>query len=215
MTAAIYARVSTTDQDLGGQVRDLEHEVARRGLALVAKYLEKVSATGRVERAEYERLLREAASPNRPWSDLWVWSLDRLSRAEKFTEGVETIWGLEKSGIRFHSLKEPLLDTPENGKPNLGREVLLALLPVLAAWESRRRSERTRLAMSELRDGRRRTRSGRPVGRPRRVTPELVSKADVLRRQGLPWAAVARRVGLPAETCRRAVYQTKKAARAV
>lgn len=210
MSAAIYARVSTTNQELGGQVSDLERELARRGLPLVASYFEKVSATGRVERAEYERLLRDSATPDRPWSDLWVWSLDRLSRAERFTDAVETIWGLERLGIRFHSLKEPLLDTPEDGKPNLGREVLLALLPVLSAWESRRRSERTRVAMRELKEGRRRTRSGRPVGRPRRVTPELVSKAEVLRRQGLPWAEVARRVGLPAETCRRAVYQSKR-----
>ncbi len=210
MTAAIYVRVSTTDQQLDGQIRDLEQEVGRRGLTVTARYLEKVSGTGRLERVEYGRLLRDAASPGRLWSDLWVWSLDRLSREERFTRAVETIWDLEKLGVRFHSLREPLLDTPADGRPNLGREVLLALLPVLSAWESKQRSERTRLAMRELKEGRRRTRSGRPVGRPRRVTPELVSKAEVLRRQGFPWAEVARRVGLPAETCRRAVYQSKR-----
>ena len=215
MTAAIYGRVSTTEQELGGQVRDLEQEVARRGLPLVASYLEKVSATGRAERTEYDRLLRDAASPSREFSDLFVWSLDRFSRAEKFTEAVEAIWTLEKVGVRFHSLKEPLLDTPEDGKPNLGREVLLALLPVLSSWESRRRSERVRVAMRDFKEGRRRSRSGRPVGRPRRVTPELVSKAEVLHRRGFSWAEVARRVGLPAETCRRSVYQSKKAAGAV
>jgi DNA invertase Pin-like site-specific DNA recombinase len=212
MTAAIYGRVSSGRQELDGQVRELEQEVAQRGLPLAASYLEKVSATGRVDRAEYERLLRDVADPERSWSELFVWSLDRFSRAERFTQTVEAIWELERLGIRFHSLKEPLLDTPVDGKPNLGREVLLALLPVLAAWESRRRAERTRLAMNEIRSGRRRTRSGRPVGRPRRVTPELVSKAEVLRRQGFSWAEVARRVGLPAEPCRRSVYQSKKAA---
>lgn len=215
MTAAIYARVSTTEQELGGQVRDLEQEAGRRGLVVAARYLEKVSATGRVDRAEYDRLLRDAAAVDRLWSDLWVWSLDRFSRETTFTRSVEAIWELERLGVRFHSLKEPLLDTPEDGKPSLGREVLLALLPVLSAWESRRRSERTRVAMRELKEGRRRTRSGRPVGRPRRVTPELVSRAEVLRRQGFSWAEVARRVGLPAETCRRAVYQSKRPVGAV
>lgn len=215
MTAAIYGRVSSDRQELDGQVRELEQEVAQRGLPLVASYLEKVSASGRSYREEYDRLLRDAAAPGRTWSDLFVWSLDRFSRAERFTQAVEAIWELERLGIRFHSLKEPLLDTPVDGKPNLGREVLLALLPVLAAWESRRRAERTRLAMNEIRSGRRRTRSGRPVGRPRRVTPELVSRAEVLRRGGFSWAEVARRVGLPAETCRRSVYQSKKAAGAV
>ena len=212
--AAVYARVSSDRQELHGQVGELEQEAARRRLTILpsARYLEKVSATGRVDRAEYERLLRDAADPGRAWSDLLVWSLVRFSREERFTRAVEAIWDLEKHGVRFHSVKEPLLDTPPDGKPNLGREVLLALLPVLAAWESRRRSERVRVAMRDLREGRRKTRSGRPVGRPRRVTPDLVSKAEALRGQGWSWAEIARRVGLPAETCRRAVYQAKKSA---
>lgn len=209
---AIYCRVSTVRQDLDGQVREIEHEAARRGLAITERYLEKVSATGRVDREEYDRLLREAAEPARPWDHLLVWSLDRFSREERFTRAVEAIWDLEKLGVRFHSVREPLLDTPDDGQPNLAREILLALLPVLAAWESRRRSERVRVAMKEILGGRRPTKSGRPVGRPRRVTPELTAKAEVLRRKGYSWAQVARHVGLPAGTCRRAVYVAKKAA---
>jgi hypothetical protein len=65
--------------------------------------------------------------------------------------------------------------------------------------------------MKEIREGRRKTASGRLPGRPRRVTPELASKAEVLHRQGLPWRIVAQRVGLPAETCRNAVWRAKKA----
>ncbi len=75
---------------------------------------------------------------------------------------------------------------------------------------SKRRSERVRLALKEIREGRRRTRSGRPPGRPRRVTPELAQKAEASRSEGLSWAAVAQRVGLPKETCRRAVYVLRK-----
>jgi DNA invertase Pin-like site-specific DNA recombinase len=215
MSAAIYGRVSSDRQDLEGQVRELEQGVATHGFAISTRYVEKVSASGRVDRAEYCRLLRDAAEPGRPWSDLFVWSLDRFSREEQFTRAVETIWNLERLGVRFHSLKEPLLDTPEDGTPNLGREVLLALLPVLAAWESRRRSERTRLAMRELKEGRRQTRSGRPVGRPRRVTPEAVGKAEDLRQQGFSWSVVAQRVGLPAGTLRAAVHKAQKAARVI
>lgn len=211
-SCAIYCRVSTTSQELDGQVRDLESEASRLGFAIADRYLEKITGSGRIDRAEYDRLLRDAADPARTWSDLWVWALDRFSRAEKFTEATQTILDLEQQGIRFHSLREPMLDTPADGQPNFGRDVLVALLPVIATFEARRRSERTKLAMRELKEGRRRTRSGRPVGRPRRVTVELVSKAEVLRRQGLSWAAVARRVGLPAETCRRSVYAAKKAA---
>ncbi len=212
--AALYCRVSTAEQDLAGQERELREEAARRGWDVQQVYSEKVSGTGKVVRDAYERLLKDARRPDRPWTELLVLSLDRFSREETFTRATQVILDLEKLGVRFHSLKEPMLDTPEDGKPNLGRDVLLALLPVIASFESKRRSERVRLAMKEIKEGRRRTRSGRPPGRPRRVTEELAAKAESLRGEGFSWASVAQRVGLPKETCRRAVYDRKRRGKA-
>lgn len=201
--AALYLRVSTEDQDLAGQERELRTEAERRGWRIQNVYAEKVSGTGRVARAEHDRLLGEAQRSGRSWTHLLVWSLDRFSRAEKFTEATAEILDLEEVGVQFHSLKEPTLDTPDDGKPNLGRDVLLALLPVIAAFESKRRSERVRVAMKEIKEGRRRTRSGRPPGRPRRVTPELAARIRDLRVRGMPWKVIAQHVGLPAGTCRK------------
>lgn len=146
---------------------------------------------------------------------LQVWALDRFSREETFTKATQTILDLEKLGVQFHALKEPVPVTPEDGKPNLGRLVLLALLPVIAAFGCQRRRERVRLAMNEIKEGRRRTRSGRPPGRSRRVTEAHAAKAERLRAEGLSWALVAQRVGLPNETCRRAVYERRKSREAV
>lgn len=209
--AALYIRVSTEEQDLAGQQRELEADAARSGWTVVERYSEKVTGTGKVERKEYARLISESKAAARPWTHLLVWALDRFSREETFTQATQVVLNLEKAGVRFHSLKEPTLDTPEDGCPNLGRDVLLALLPVIAAFESKRRSERVRLAMKEIKEGRRKTRSGRPPGRPRRVTPEIAQKARTLREEGLSWAQVAQRAGLPKETCRRAVYDLRKA----
>ncbi len=213
--AAIYVRVSWEEQSLEGQERDLRFEAERRGWRIAKGYREKVSATGKVERSEYDRLLKDATSPGRLWNHLLVWALDRFSREATFTRATQAVLDLEKLGVAFHSLREPTLDTPEDGKPNLGRDVLLALLPVIASFESKRRSERVRVAMREIKEGRRRTRSGRPPGRPRRVTEELAAKAEALRQRGLAWSAVAQHVGLPAETCRRAVYDRRKRRAAV
>lgn len=55
----------------------------------------------------------------------------------------------------------------------------------------------------------------RPVGRPRKVTAERIEEAHRLRAEGLSWEAVGQRLGLKAETCRRAVWAVKKASRAV
>ncbi len=207
---ALYLRVSTEEQEIAGQERELKAEAARRGWVVVATYAEKVSGTGKVQRHEYDRLMQEARRPGRLWDHLLVWALDRFSREATFTRATQAVLDLEKIGVQFHSLKEPTLDTPPDGTPNLGRDVLLALIPVIASFESKRRSERVRVAMRDIKEGRRRTRSGRPPGRPRRVTEELAAKAEALRREGLPWALIAQRVALPKETCRRAVYERKK-----
>ena len=50
--AALYVRVSTDEQDTAGQLRELEAEAARRGLRVVRRYVEKVTATGKAERFE-------------------------------------------------------------------------------------------------------------------------------------------------------------------
>jgi len=200
---AIYVRVSSEDQDLAGQERELRNEVERRGWEVAELYREKVSGTGKFQRAEYERLLQDARAPGRPWSHLLVWALDRFSREATFTQATQAVLDLEKLGVAFHSLKESTLDTPEDGKPNLGRDVLLALLPVIAAFESKRRSERVRVAMREIKEGRRRTRSGRPPGRPRRVTLELAARVRQLRSGGMEWKVIAQHVGLPTGTCRK------------
>jgi hypothetical protein len=57
------------------------------------------------------------------------------------------------------------------------------------------------------------TRSGKPVGRPRRVTAEKVEEARRLRAEVPPmkWPIVAQRVGLPAETIRKAVREASRA----
>lgn len=200
---AFYVRVSTSEQDLGGQLRDLRSEATRRGWEESEVYPEKVSATGRVSRAQYDRLLRDARAVPRPWDHLLVWALDRFSREERFTQAVEAIWGLERGGVHFHSLKEPILDTPENGERSLPREIMLGILPTIAAYESRRRSERVRVAMRDIKSGLRSTRSGKAPGRQPKVTREHAAKILKLREEGLTFPAVAQRVGLPAGTCRR------------
>jgi DNA invertase Pin-like site-specific DNA recombinase len=200
-SAALYLRVSTQDQDLAGQERDLRAECARRGWEVAAVFSEKVSGTGRTERKEYDRLLGDARKPDRRWTHLLVWSLDRFSREETFTKATQAVLDLEKLRVRFHSLREAQLDTPEEGRSNLGRDVLLALLPVVASFESKRRSERVKVAMREIKEGRRATRSGRPPGRPVRVTPEKAVAILRWHAEGLSWRAVAQRVGLPRGTC--------------
>ncbi len=207
---ALYVRVSTGEQDLEGQERDLRAYATSRGWEVVEVYREKLSATGKVDRPAYERLLRDASNPERPWGNVLVWSLDRWSRSTRFSEAVRSIEEIEAQGVKFHSFKEPMIDSSEDGSPNMGRDLLRAILPVIATFESRRRAERVSVAMRELKEGRRQTRSGRPWHRPIRVTPEKLEALLKLRAQGKPWATVAQAVGLPANTCKSAAWKARK-----
>ena len=92
------------------------------------------------------------------------------------------------------------------------RDLLRAILPVIATFESRRRAERVSVAMRELKEERRQTRSGRPWHRPIRVTPEKLEALLKLRSQGKPWATVAQAVGLPANTCKSAAWKARRGA---
>ncbi len=124
-----------------------------------------------------------------------------MRREESFSRVIATVEELESRAIKFHSFKEPMIDSSDDGCPNMGRDLLRAILPVIATFESKRKPERVRVAMREVREGRRKTRSGRPTGRPIRVTPEKAQAILQFRAQGLPWKAIAGRVGLPAGTC--------------
>lgn len=201
---ALYLRVSTEDQDLAGQERELRVYAASHHWEIVAVYAEKASATGKVERAAYQGVQEAARKPDRPWDHLLVWSLDRWSREERFSKAVLAIEDLENVGVKFHSFKEPMIDSSEDGGPNMGRDILRAILPVIAAFESRRRAERVRVAMKQLKEGFRKTRSGLPVGRPRKLTSEKARKILELRRQGEGWGLVAQHMNLSMDTCRRA-----------
>ncbi|MGA7860673.1 MAG: recombinase family protein [Thermoplasmata archaeon] len=203
MTVAIYARVSTEDQDLQGQLRELRRYARAREWPIEEEYVEKMTGTGRIQRREWERLRRDARlRSERRFDRVLVWSLDRWSRDPKFTAAIGSIEELEAIGVKFHSLREPTLDSPEDGAPSIGRELLRAILPVIAGFETSRLSERTQLAMDEIKSGRRRTRSGRPPGRPVRMTPEVAARVRRLRDiDHLPWKTIAQYVHMPAGSC--------------
>lgn len=199
---ALYLRVSTEDQDLAGQERELREYAERRAWKVACVFAEKTSAAGKVQRQAWDLLRTEACLPmSRTFERVLVWALDRWSRDPSFVKAIGSIEDLELLGIRFHSLKEPSLDSTEDGAPNLARDLLRGILPTIAAFEARRRSERTRLAMQEISSGRRRTRSGLPPGRQPRVTEYKRRRILELRAAGLKWMDIAPRVGLPAGTC--------------
>ena len=152
MKAAIYARVSTTDQSIGNQLPVLEDWAKQRGFEAVATYQENESAWRNGHQSELKRLLEDARKHK--FNLVLVWALDRLSR-----EGSAAILNLVNTlklyGVKVISYQESWTEAPGE----LG-ELLFAIAGWVAKMESERRSERTRAGLDRA------VRQGKTLGRP-------------------------------------------------
>lgn len=146
-TCAIWARVSTSDQETGNQLDELRAWAQRRGLTVTAEYiLDGESAY----KGEHREDLRQALADARlgRFQVMLTWALDRVTR-----EGVEatlrTMRQFREQGAPIWSLCEPWTETSD---PRMA-ELLGAIYGWMAAEESRHRSERTKAGMArKMRD---------------------------------------------------------------
>jgi DNA invertase Pin-like site-specific DNA recombinase len=187
---ALYARVSTTDkgQDVENQLIPLRAAAAQIPDArIIEEYVEHESASGRVRRQVYERMLTEGADPDpesRKYDVLLFWSLDRFSR-EGAAPTLLALQRLTKAGVGWKSLQEPLLDTQQLGP---FRDVLITLMAAIAQIETQRRSERAKAAI------RKRIARGEKIGKKIKQIPERELRE--LRGKGYSNRALAKRFGV-------------------
>lgn len=171
--AAIYLRVSTTDQTTDGQWRELEAEMRRRDWTLASRgpgplngelpaiYRETVSGVAKREkRPELELLLQHA---RRGYFDVvFIWSIDRIGRSA--LEVLAVAEELYRHDVALVSHREPAVDLTNA----MGR-LVLEIGAAFAGFERRRLVERTRAGLEAAR------RKGTHIGRPRvRATAEQV-----------------------------------------
>ena len=155
--AAIYARVSTSEQSTDNQMPAIEKYCQEHGYELAAVYSESESAWKNGKQAELARLLADIRSGKRKYDRLVIWSIDRLSRG-----GIGQIFGLihtfRQYGCQVVSCNEPWLESAEPAG-----DLLLAVTAWIAEFESQRRSDRTLAGLNRAKaDGKK---LGRPVGR--------------------------------------------------
>lgn len=187
---ALYARVSTKDK---GQNPDNQLDPLREAAAkindskIVEEYVEYESASGRVRRKVFDRMMEDGCRDGK-FDLLLFWSLDRFSR-EGAAPTLLALQRLTKAGVAWRSLQEDFLDTTALGP---FRDVVVALMASIAKLETQRRSERAKAAVARLR------KQGKRVGKPRREVP--AEKLMELRDQGLSKSALAKLFGVSRAT---------------
>ncbi|MDQ3397121.1 MAG: recombinase family protein [Deinococcota bacterium] len=109
MKIAIWARVSSQEQDASTQLEPLRTLAAQLGGEIVYEYVLNESATGkRGRRKEFDLMMQDAA--RRRFDLLLFYNLSRFSR-EGVRKTIHYLERLDSHGVRFKSLQEPLLDT--------------------------------------------------------------------------------------------------------
>lgn len=188
MRAAIYARVSTSDQHNEIQIRELTEYIARRGWELTGVYQDKLSGA-KASRPGLDRMMAEARA--RRIDTVVVLKLDRFGRS--LVNCVAGIQELAAVGVRFIAVSQGL-DTDES---NPTSRLLLHILAAVAEFERELIRERVSAGMKNA------IAKGTRIGRPRRVFDR--QRAVDLRVQGLSFPAIARELKVGQGTVVRAL----------
>ncbi len=197
MRAAVYARVSTSDQNNAIQIRELTEYIERRHWEAAGVYQDQISGA-KVSRPGLDRLMADAHQ--RRFDAVLVWKLDRFGRS--LVHCVSGIQELSSLGIRFIATSQGL-DTDES---NPTSKLLLHILAAVAQFERELIRERVSAGMRSAQA--KGTRSGKPIGRPRVV----FDRAEILRlhQEGVSLAKIAARTGLGRGTVFRIVQEAER-----
>lgn len=187
LRCALYARVSTADQDCGLQLRELRAAVAARGWAVAGEYVEHVSAAARV-RPEFEKLMAAATARPRAIDCVLVWKLDRFGRS--VLNLLDNVRKLEEAGVRFVATSQGL----DTDQANPTSRLLFQILAAVAEFERELIRERTRAGLKSAKA------EGRVGGRPKRVF-DVCTAAELLA-EGHSYEMVSQVLGIPRGTLR-------------
>jgi DNA invertase Pin-like site-specific DNA recombinase len=180
---ALYARVSTTQQDPDVQLRELRALALARGWTISREYVDTGISGASNSRPELFRLLTDAHKGC--FAGILVWRLDRLGRSLRHL--VTVVEDLLARGIDVISASEPHMDsTTPTGR------LLRNIFASVAEYEREMIRERVVAGLRKAKA------SGKHIGRPRMVLNRL--KIEQLRGKNMSWREIARQMNLPRST---------------
>ena len=154
--AAVYLRVSATEQTTENQERELREVAGRMNCAITKVYCDHgiSGAKGRDKRPAFDRLCRDAA--RREFDIVMAWSVDRLGRSLR--DLIEFLSELHALGIDLYLHQQGLDTTTPSGR------AMFQMMGVFAEFERAMIAERVRAGLARARA------NGTRLGRPRLST---------------------------------------------
>lgn len=192
MRVCLYARVSTNDQDCSMQIGELRGIATRNGWIVVSEFVDVIGGA-KASRPNLNLLM--AAARMRRFDAVLVWKLDRWGRS--LVNCLNSLEELDRLGIRF-IVPGQGIDT-DQASP-VGR-LLMHVLGAVGQFE--RELIRERVVAGVRQAQAKGTKSGKPIGRPKRVFRR--DQAEAMRSSGKSWAQIGIALGVPPGTIREAL----------
>jgi DNA invertase Pin-like site-specific DNA recombinase len=183
-TVALYLRVSTGEQTVENQRRELMAAAERRGWRVVAEFCDEgvSGAKGRDKRLRFDRLHK--AIIRRQFDIVAAWSVDRLGRS--LQDLIAFLGELHGAGVDLYLDRQGVDTSTPAGK------ALFQMLGVFAEFERSLIHERITAGIARARaEG---TRSGKAFGRPK-LAPEREAAVRASLAAGTGIRKTARLVG--------------------
>lgn len=182
-SVAIYARVSTLDQNPEAQLAELRDYATRREFQVFKEYVDHVTGdvarrrrVVRIKDIQFQAMMGDAGA--RRFNTVLVWKYDRFARSLiALIEALETFNAL---GVEFISITEQVDTTTPQGR------LLFQLVAGFAEYERAMIAERVRSGLANAR------KNGIVLGRPRDA--QIEARVMELRQQGLDISAISRKV---------------------
>lgn len=188
-TVALYARVSTVEQNCELQLEDLRRFGAGR-FDQVHEYVDiGVSGTQR-HRPQLDALMRDAR--RRKFEVILVWKFDRFARSLRHL--IDSLDEFRSLGIHFISYTEGIDTTTPSG------ELVFHIVGAVAQFERDLIAERIRAGLAHARA------QGKRIGRPRALVDD--ERVLLLRRQGESLKQIAETLDVPVSRVRRSLHRT-------
>jgi len=184
LKTAVYARVSTTDQNCDLQLRELREYIARRGWESAGEFVDSGVSGAKASRPALDRMM--TAAGRRDFDAVLVYKIDRFGRSVLHLS--QQLAALTSYGVRFIAISQGI----DTDAANPSSRLMLTILAGVAEFEREIIRERT---LSGIRAAKAR---GKILGRPRRVfrRDEVIR----LRTEGRSWRAIAKELGAPVST---------------
>jgi len=185
-SAALYARVSTLDQNCEVQLQDLRRYAGQR-FAVYREYIDVGVSGAQRSRPQFDMLKKDARK--RLFDVVLVWKFDRFARSLKHL--IESLDEFSSLGIDFVSYTEGVDTTTPTG------QLLFHIVGAVAQFERDLIGERVRAGLAHARA------MGKHIGRPRAAAD--VNAVRGLRSSGESLQNIAKTLGIPVSRVRRAL----------